>query len=323
MTLAEGDVPSGDPLGKPWYRRAAAWAVISVGTILTGVLATVGGTSLNAKINPTPALASTPTGIQVTELAGASVPSGDSPSPPGPSRAAGAYTGPRGTGWSSIPTSLANDFVSVLVTMDPQHDCHGATGWVFPQPPSQLEYPAAEEAQELADSSLANFSDWAARNGGVPRSDNVLSLTLQNRNHATVVITQIGVRVVGRSSPNAQSAAQVEIGCGGGVSPAYFTANLDSSAPQVKAVAGEQGGQTVNPVLLPRKLADQDPEVWLIHFVTSKCDCTFYPYFTWTSGGLTGMFDVTNHGQPWRVSSAGSLATLMPDIERRVWVPEQ
>ncbi len=97
-----------------------------------------------------------------------------------------------------------------------------------------------------------------------------------------------------------------------------FVAAADQLEEQVRGVLLERG-RAVKPVLLPRKLTNQDPEVWLSHFFTTKCDCTFYPYFTATSGALTGTFDVTNHGEPWRVSSAGSLPTLYPDTEHRVW----
>lgn len=301
---------------KPWYKSAMGKILLAVAGIVTTVAGTVLATSVNARVNP-PQTEPTPTGTSVTDISGTPTVS-TSTSPPSQSH----YSGSSGTGWSLTPSSLQNDFVSVIASMDPSLTCDGATGWVFPQSSSELEFPSAEEAQAAAGPNVANFNDWATRNGGVPRSDNYVTLQLANRSHVTVVIERIGVQIISRATPTAKTAANVQTGCGGGVEPAYFSVNLDSPTPQVKGVAGEQNGVQLPPVSLPRKLTDSDPESWIIHLETNKCDCSFNLYFTWSSGGHTGTFTVSNHGAPWRISSASSLPTVYPNLDTKSWATE-
>src|SRR6516164_3558668 len=128
----------------------------------------------------------------------------------------GRYTGPPGGGWSANPVVLGNDYLTVTATMQPGDVCHGATGWVFSQPP-----------QELA--ALGPNSDpnsWAVRNGGIPQSGNFITLTVQGRNGHTVVILSFGVKILSRAAPPAGTRATMSGGCGG-LMPSFFVANLD------------------------------------------------------------------------------------------------
>lgn len=285
-------------------RPLVAW----VGGIFAAVLIAVLSTKANAWLNPDPP---PPTGTRVTtvpqqdsgtpsQTTPATGAATHSPSRPATPSAATSYTGPPGTGWSQTPTNTANDFLSVVAKMAPGDMCAGATGWAFPQ-----------TWNHLADLDPQDIDAWARRNGGVPESGNFIELTVTARNHARVVIDHIGVHVKERSKPKVRTDAKFG-GCGG-FSPAFFAVNLDSPLTPVKAIRGDDPDQPVLPAPLPHLLNDHSSvEVWRLLFNTRTCDCQFVPYFTWSSDGISGTYEVTNHGKPWRVTSVIGVQKATP-----------
>ncbi len=198
-----------------------------------------------------------------------------------------------GLGWSVSPTVLTNSYLTVTASMQPGDLCDGATGWVFQQSPRQLRPPALG----------TNDIQWAVRNHGIPESGNYITVTVQGLHGHTVIIEQFGVRVISRRPPPTGTAAILSGGCGG-LQPAFFDLNLDEYQPQVIPVAGTNSvGQHFKPVPLPHVVSESDPEQWRLQVVTKECDCSFVPYFTWSSDGSQGTFYITNGSGPWRVAA--------------------
>lgn len=182
--------------------------------------------------------------------------------------------------------------------MHPDDICGGGNQWVFAQSAGQLAPLRPEQ----------DAGPWAERNGGIPASGNHITLDVQNLNHHSVIIDQIQVKVVSSAPPSAGTIAYLSAGCGG-LDPAYFVANLDCKASaklrSVKAVSGKNdAGNVVEVVPLPHRLDDQEPsEQWRLELKATQCSSAVVPVVTWSSEGITGSFEITNHGGPWRVTS--------------------
>ena len=194
--------------------------------------------------------------------------------------------------------------------MQPGDVCHGATGWVFSQPP-----------QELA--ALGPNSDpnsWAVRNGGIPQSGNFITLTVQGRNGHTVVILSFGVKILSRTAPPTGTRATMSGGCGG-LMPSFFVANLDKPSLQARPVSGvDEAGNKVRAVPLPHTVTESGPEQWRLQILTANCDCAFIPYFTWSSDGNEGTFQIPDGSGPWRVAAATKARPALRDSSGR-WNP--
>jgi hypothetical protein len=294
-----------------WSVKKAA-EVVGLTAGIIGLITVVGGWLTPVFAPPV----APPTSRVVTEAAQPPQPTTsrakDSPVPPPSSSSAGVpdYTGPAGTGWPLTPVSLANDYLTLQASMSPEQACQGAPGWIFVQQPDALApLPFHSDA-----------SQWAVDNGGIPRSGNYITLTLTNRNHHLVVVDSIGARIIRRSSVLAGAAANLSGGCGG-VTPSFFQLNLDTGT--AKPVTGtDTAGQAVAPQPLPYKLNDEDPTaVWNLQIVTYSCDCTYIPYFTYTSEGLPGTFEMPLHdGEPWRISADSAGKPVVRDGDG-YWMP--
>jgi hypothetical protein len=206
---------------------------------------------------------------------------------------------------------MGNDYLTVTVSMLPGQECKAAQSWVFRQSPKQL--------APLPLTSDPNV--WAARNGGVPQSGNYITVTVQGRNGHTVVVLSFGVRILRRAAPPSGTAATLGGGCGGLV-PSFFDLNLDDPVVQATAVSGiDDAGHPVPAVPLPHVVTESSPEQWRIRILTTKCDCTFVPYFTWSSDGNQGTFEITNRSGPWRVAATTKAQPAIRNNIKGVWAP--
>ena len=258
---------------KRWWRQTRTRVLAGAGGVIAGVLILVIGNFLSARL-PSRAHAQ-PTSTSVTRMA------------------AGTYAGAQGSGWPLTPIVLANDYLTVTASMQPDQGCKAERSWVFQQSP-----------QQLAPLPLTTDPNtWAIRNGGIPQSGNYISVTVQGLNGHTVVILSFGVKILSRAAPPAGTAASLTGGCGG-LTPSFFDLNLDSPIVQATPVSGiDDAGHTVPAVPLPHVVTESSPEQWQLRILTTTCDCTFVPYFTWSSDGNQGTFEITNGSGPWRVAA--------------------
>lgn len=255
----------------PWWRKTRNQVLAGVGTIVVGVLTGVIVAVVTARL-PTP-VPPEPTSTAVT---------------PNPGLA-----GSGASGWSDTPTVLKNDYLGVTAAMQPDQGCKAATGWVFQQSPQQL--------APLAPTGDPN--GWALHNHGIPQSGNYITITAQGLNGHTVIIQSFGVKVLSRAAPPTGTAAFLTGGCGG-LTPSFFSVNLDKPGLQATPVAGvDAAGHKIRAVPLPHVVTESRPEQWRLRVTTADCNCTFMPYFTWSSDGNQGIFYVTNHSDPWRIAA--------------------
>jgi hypothetical protein len=276
----------------PWWRRTRNQVLGGVGAVVTGVLIAVIANMVSARL-PAPQPGQ-PTSTAVT---------------PGTNEP---QSSTRGTGWSAVPIVLENDYVSVTAFMQPYQSCKAATGWVFKQPMNKL--------APLAPTSLNGINTWAVRNGGIPQSGNYITLTVQGRNGHTVVIESLGVKILRRAAPPTGTAAMLGGGCGG-LRPSFFDVNLDKPGLQATPVSGVNPlGNKVPAVPLPHTVTESGPEQWRLRITTTNCDCTFVPYFTWSSDGNVGTFNILDGSKPWRVAAVTRAHPAFMGINGR-WTP--
>lgn len=209
-------------------------------------------------------------------------------------------------GWFTEKWS-PEQFLTAVVDIDsPEQTCTGGEGWVFARTPQQLPGVLPDEDKQA----------WAAANGGIPASGNLVKVTLQGLNGHTVVVTDIAVQVVSREEPPDGTYPLTRGPCGGLV-PYRFQADLDASPVSVTPVADEgviEPAQVRRPVDLPHAVSGSQPEVWHIAAVTETCTCEWTATLNWNSDGKKGSTEIADNGRPFRVAATTSATHVVTDF---------
>ncbi|MFF8296913.1 helix-turn-helix domain-containing protein [Streptomyces globisporus] len=143
---------------------------------------------------------------------------------------------------------------------------------------------------------------WAESYGGVDAGNMLLQLTVQGTSREAVVLKGMNVRVVSRKAPLPWSAYLMGNGCGSGITPQTFAANLDAGHPTLRAVPGTQGDIEVPAVDFPYKVSSEDVEVFNLDMKAVGYDVTWYLELEWSSGGKEGTLRIDDRGKPFRLS---------------------
>ncbi|OCC09672.1 helix-turn-helix transcriptional regulator [Streptomyces sp. PTY087I2] len=143
---------------------------------------------------------------------------------------------------------------------------------------------------------------WAESYGGVDAGNMLLQLTVQGTSREAVVLKGMNVRVVSRKAPLPWSAYLMGNGCGSGITPQTFAADLDAGHPTLRAVPGTQGDIEVPAVDFPYKVSSEDVEVFNLDMEAAGYDVTWYLELEWSSGGKEGTLRIDDHGKPFRLS---------------------
>ncbi|MEU2259315.1 hypothetical protein ABZ557_03345 [Streptomyces sp. NPDC019645] len=125
---------------------------------------------------------------------------------------------------------------------------------------------------------------WARTFGGVAGGHMRLQLTVTGNTDASVVLTALDVRVVGRKEPLSWQAYSMGDGCGGGVTPQTFDIDLDDARPSVVPKAGQDGDRTVPAKDFPYKVSTSDPQVLNLDVHTEGHEVGWYLELSWSSG---------------------------------------
>jgi len=151
---------------------------------------------------------------------------------------------------------------------------------------------------------------WARKLGAVASSTDVLSMTLQGKATAAVVLERLVVHVVARRPPITAGAAYfVDTGCGGGVSPRLFEVDLDTDPSVAVPREGVDDAQNPIPAMsFPFKISSTDPEVFQVYAYAMRCDCSWYLDLAWTYDGRTSMIKIDDNGQPFRTAGVDRLS---------------
>jgi hypothetical protein len=145
---------------------------------------------------------------------------------------------------------------------------------------------------------------WAERNGGIDAFNTALTVVIQGRSDASVILSGLTVDVVSRDRPPTGTFAPA-LGAGG-IGVRYFLVDLDQRSPE--AVLGElnepQPGQ--RPINFPYKVSLSDPEVFMIFASTERCDCRWILKLHWQSGDKEGTTTIRDGDEPFRTASGSA-----------------
>ncbi|MFF3561470.1 helix-turn-helix domain-containing protein [Streptomyces sp. NPDC002574] len=143
---------------------------------------------------------------------------------------------------------------------------------------------------------------WASALDAVHGGTTIVETTLRGRTPAPVVVQALHVRVVERRGPLHWSSYAMDNGCGGALTPAVYSVDLDIARPLARPQDGFDGENTVPATRLPYQVSDEDPLVLRVDARTQGCDCDWYLEADWTSGGRTGTVRIDDGGRPFRTS---------------------
>ncbi|WP_367881096.1 hypothetical protein [Streptomyces sp. P3] len=185
--------------------------------------------------------------------------------------------------------------------------------YVIDKPPAQVPPPPAEQ----------DAGPWATAQGAVHGRETNVEISVQGRSSATVVLTALRVRVVGRATPAPGTVYAMDQSCGGSLTERYFAVDLDKDRPVAQSVASSDAGAPIPAVSLPYRVSSKDPEVLLVTARTENCDCNWYLELDWSSQGRSGTVRVDDHGRPFRTSGIKGLPRYWygSDEGERRWVP--
>ncbi|MCX5408009.1 helix-turn-helix domain-containing protein [Streptomyces sp. NBC_00335] len=152
----------------------------------------------------------------------------------------------------------------------------------------------------------ADAPAWAAGRGAVHAGTQIVEVTLLGTGPGVVVLEDLEVRVAGRRSPLQWNVYQMSQGCGGGLTPAGFTVNLDAPRPLARPVAGNNEGEAIAAPAFPLRVSATEPAVLRVVASSSGCDCDWYLDLRWSGPTGSGTLRLDEDGRPWRISAVSS-----------------
>ncbi|GAB3958124.1 helix-turn-helix domain-containing protein [Streptomyces sparsus] len=182
-----------------------------------------------------------------------------------------------------------------------EHPC--AQAYLVDREPEQVQSPPLEQ----------DARRWVHAMGAVAADGQLVELTVQGRNEATVVIQSLDVRVVGKASPLDWNAYTMGVGCGGGIETRSFDVDLDAARPGAVPKAGQRG--------FPYTVSAADPEVLFVTAHTTTHDVRWHLELRWTSNGRQGTLRVDDAGRPFRTSSAAGRPRYDFPLGASEWIP--
>ncbi|MEU6353639.1 helix-turn-helix transcriptional regulator [Streptomyces sp. NPDC047072] len=325
-TEPEVTLPAAPPSTRPWYRRRRVVVATAVAAALIATVGTLSalpsGRSASKDVAeaPAPSSGATASGTasrSPSPSASASSPTGSPSSKatgtrPSAKGTAGHTSGTGGTGGSGGQTGTGTPLTwtvdSHVWTAGCGHD------YVIDKPPAEVPPPPVAQDAAL----------WAATQGAVHGGDTNVRISVQGRNATAVVLEALRVRVVTREAPLKANSFAMEQGCGGALTPRYFSVNLDADRPIAHSESGNDGEHVIPAIQMPYRVSSTDPEVLLVTAKTVTCACSWYLELDWSSQGRTGTVRVDDDGRPFRTTGIKGLPRYWygtNDSGQRGWVP--
>ncbi|KKZ71445.1 hypothetical protein VO63_23855 [Streptomyces showdoensis] len=168
-----------------------------------------------------------------------------------------------------------------------------------------------------------DFRGWARALGGIDGGHLRLQLTVTGRTQAPVVLTALHVRVAERGKPLDGSVYSMGDGCGSGVTPQTFDADLDAPRPYLKPVAGQDGDRVVPAKDFPYKVSTGDPQVLNLDVHTEGYAASWYLELAWSSGERHGTIRVDDGGQLFRTAAIEGRPVFGYWPQKGAWVVNQ
>lgn len=322
--LLSGPGP-GVPSPRPWYRRRRVGVGAAVAVALLATLGSLSALPSGRSGSDTVAEAPGPS----SRTPAPDAPDRSSPRSPSPSATSGSPT-PKGTGGSPTASSPGGGTASKgtgtsarpgTATGNPltwtadSHIWFAGCGhdYVIDKPPAQVPPPPVSQDAAL----------WAATQGAIHGRQTMVRISVQGRSSTAVVLEDLRVRVVSRAAPVRGNSYAMDQGCGGALTPRYFSVDLDKDRPIARSMSGHDSENVIPAVTMPYRVSSTDPEILLVTAETVTCDCSWYLELDWSSRGRTGTVRVDDHGKPFRTTGIRGLPRYWYGTDttgRRSWV---
>ncbi|MFJ6381717.1 helix-turn-helix domain-containing protein [Kitasatospora sp. NPDC092039] len=167
--------------------------------------------------------------------------------------------------------------------------------------------------------STAGIERWAAAQHAVPAGHLRLQLTAQGSSTTPVVLLGANVRVVSTQPAPKWNAYTPGAGCGGELTPASFSVDLDAAQPRALPAPGREGTRKTPPTDFPYRVSNSDPQVIEVDATTRASDVSWYLDLVWSSGGQQDTLTVDDHGRPFRTAGLQGAPGYFHD--GRAWAP--
>ncbi|MFI5865709.1 helix-turn-helix domain-containing protein [Streptomyces sp. NPDC051546] len=219
---------------------------------------------------------------------GPGTPAAPAPAPSATGTATGAPTGPAATGGPApAAPPLRASVRSHVWAANCDHAYLAAPApEAVPPPPVAADAPA-----------------WAAGRKAVHAGTQIVEVTLLGTGEDPVVLEALEVRVPGRRTPLAWNVYQMSQGCGGGLTPAGFTVNLDAPRPLARPAGGNDQGEKIEAPAFPMRVSAAEPAVLRVVASSTGCDCDWYLDLRWSGPTGSGTLRLDESGRPWRLSA--------------------
>ncbi|MEV6103521.1 helix-turn-helix transcriptional regulator [Streptomyces sp. NPDC051940] len=145
---------------------------------------------------------------------------------------------------------------------------------------------------------------WARTQNAVHGGRTIVEAVLESRDGQPVVIRDVHIRIAGRTDPVAWNAFGMSDGCGGALTEATYTVNLDAERPDPRPQDGFDGENVLPVAKLPYEISKGDPLSVRIEASTQQYDATWTLEIEWSRGEEQGVVTIDDRGVPFRTSSA-------------------
>jgi plasmid maintenance system antidote protein VapI len=162
---------------------------------------------------------------------------------------------------------------------------------------------------------------WAGSQGAVHGGLTNIEAAIEPRGDEQVTITAVHVRKTATGTPLPWNAFAMSDGCGGEVTEAAYSVDLDVPRPVLKPQQGADSTQKWDPPALPYRVTPDDPLSLLIHANTEDYDVRWYLEVEWSSGDDSGVIRIDDRGAPFRTSAIKDRPLYGYDTLNGSWRP--
>ncbi|NUR58080.1 MAG: helix-turn-helix domain-containing protein [Catenulispora sp.] len=297
--------PDPEPSRRRLFPALAVVAVLGVGAAVAGVAFAGSGSSPRPASGGAPRSAPSSTDSSSTSTPGSSSTSTSSP-------ISSATSSPASTPASSTSSSPSPATLPPPISVDirPYQWEDKCNQWyLLNRKPSEVPPPPTEQ----------DARGWAKALGAVPAGTMKLELAVQGTSGDTVVLHSLHVRTMSKAAALPWSAYSMASGCGGGLTPASFTLNLDVDRPLARPTPGQQGDTVIPAVDFPFKVSKTDPQVLTLYAHATSSNVSWYLELDWSSGDRSGTLRIDDHGRPFQTSGAKGRPLYGYNMDTSTW----
>ncbi|MHA4816899.1 helix-turn-helix domain-containing protein [Streptomyces aculeolatus] len=143
---------------------------------------------------------------------------------------------------------------------------------------------------------------WAASQGAVHGGRTNIEAAIEPRGGEPVTVTAVHVRKTASGAPLPWSAFAMSSGCGGEVTEAAYSVDLDMPRPVLKPRQGGDSTGKWDPPALPYRVTPDDPLSLLVRADAEDHDVRWYLEVEWSTGTDSGVVRIDDQGAPFRTS---------------------